>query len=93
MTTLTIPYSTIIVRFSHNQITYVPANYFKNLTSLNKIFLDHNRIPDINDSAFSQVHSVRHIWINNNQLSVIRGNDVLWGSELVNVTAICKSDT
>ncbi len=72
ITNIIIPGNTTIVRFSHNQISFVPANYFKNLTSLIKIFLDHNGMTDIEDSAFSQVPSVRHIWINNNQLTVIR---------------------
>ena len=68
----TIPGDTTVVQFSTNSISFVPANYFINLLSLDKIYLYRNVIANIADSAFSQVPTVTEINLSQNQLSVIR---------------------
>ncbi len=72
ITTKTIPATTTQVFFNSNKITFVPANYFKNLPSLDLIAFSYNRITDIADSAFSAVPMVRKIYLNNNKLSIVR---------------------
>ena len=72
ITVFTIPGATTQVLFSSNSISFVPDNYFINLPTLDKIFLNKNVITDIADSAFSGVPSVTMIYLNNNQLTVIR---------------------
>ncbi len=72
ITVHTIPGTTTDVYFNTNSISLVPANYFKNLLSLDKIYLYLNDITDIDDTAFSQVPSVKVIDLSINKLSVIR---------------------
>ncbi len=72
ITAHTAPGGTILVRFSHNFFSFVPANHFKNLPSLHEIVLDSNAITDIDDTAFAQVPTVTRIDLGSNQLTVIR---------------------
>ncbi len=72
ITVHTIPGATTVVRFDYNSITFVPSNYFKNLLSLNEIWLRFNAITNIADGAFAQVPMVTEILLANNQLTVIR---------------------
>ncbi len=72
ITVHTIPGTTTYFRFRSNSISFVPANYFINLPSLDKIGLHYNVITDIADAAFSQVPTVTSIKLYYNQLTVIR---------------------
>ncbi len=72
MTVIPIPGTTTKVLFPLNSISFVPANYFINLTSLDEIALHQNEITNISDAAFSQVPTVTKINLYDNQLSVIR---------------------
>ncbi len=72
ITVHTIPGGTTVVRFNENSIPFIPPNYFKNLPSLDSIFLYENVITDIADTAFCQVPTVTKITLRTNQLTVIR---------------------
>ncbi len=72
VTNYTIPGTTTQIRFGYNLISFIPANYFKNLSSLQQIHLQFNNIIDIADSAFSLVTTVMVISLHDNKLSVIR---------------------
>ena len=69
-----IPADTQEVWFWDNSITYVEAEYYKNLPYLDVILLDHNAILDIEDFAFVHVPSVTVIKLHENKLSVICKN-------------------
>ena len=67
-----IPGGTIHFRFQYNSITFVPDNYFINLSNLYSIYVYNNLISDIKDTAFSGVPSVTEISLVHNKLSVIK---------------------
>lgn len=74
MLNFTIPWNTEKVDFSTNQISVVPAGYFRNLTNLTEINLMQNEVSDVQDFAFINIPTVREIILAFNQLSVIRKN-------------------
>ncbi len=67
-----IPGGTTNFKFNDNFITFVPTNYFRNLSNLYSIYLQKNLISDIEDTAFSEVPSLRRVYLLYNKLSVIR---------------------
>ncbi len=72
LTDFPIPADTSIVWLQNNQITYVPINYFKNVSSRLVIKLYNNEISDIQDLAFAAAPTVVEIALNNNKLSIIK---------------------
>ncbi len=65
------PGNAVDIRFQQNFISHVPAGYFVNLPSLNRILLNLNAITSIDDQAFTGTPSVTHIFLDNNQLTII----------------------
>ncbi len=70
----TIPWDTEWVRCDKNLITVVPAGYFQNLSSLDRVDFWNNLISDVEDFAFVDVPTVTWICLWKNRLRVIRRN-------------------
>ncbi len=69
LTTITIPSGTTTAIFKSNALTFVPAGYFTGLPDIYPIELWINQIADIEDQAFIQVPTLKHLWLGHNQIS------------------------
>ena len=72
ITNITIPPNTTKVNFKKNEITLIPASYFKDLPDIHKIELQQNWIVDIQNNSFSQVPSLKLLWLGRNRLASLR---------------------
>ncbi|ELU14094.1 hypothetical protein CAPTEDRAFT_78700, partial [Capitella teleta] len=57
------------IDLSHNSITTLGPNAFRNFTELNVLHLNYNNISFIHDDAFEGVYKLHHLSLSHNQLA------------------------
>ncbi len=71
ITTEVIPYDTTECTFQDNDISYIPANYFLNLSYITLLNLDWNNIAGIADDAFRNIPSLVELKLKRNPFQTI----------------------
>lgn len=61
----------IVLKLSHNQLSYIDQNIFKDLVNLQALHLDNNRIESINPGAFQSLKNLHSLDLSSNRLALI----------------------